>query len=98
MAEGSAFGREYGCTESEWLRWLPNAVREHVLTMAEPGAAEVTSGSGLLRLRWAVLPPRQIALVRLPRLQVSFSIEAVDEASQREFLRYFDLYLQRGGG
>ena len=98
MAEGSAFGREYGCTEVEWLRWLPHAVREHALSLIEPGAAQVAIGSGSLCLRWTVLPPRQIALMRLPRLQVSFGFEAVDEAAQREFLRYFDLYLQRGGG
>lgn len=51
-----------------------------------------------LLLAWAPLPIRQIALVRLPRLQVRFAFEDCDNATRYAFLRAFDLYLQRGGG
>jgi hypothetical protein len=91
------FEREYGCTEADWLRWLPGAVREQTLTLTA-GRARIAIGGGELRLDWAVLPPRQIAMVRLPRMTVCFAFEAVSDEARADFMRYFDLYLQRGGG
>ena len=35
------FEREHGCTEGEWQRWLPAAVRGHALEMTGPQAARV---------------------------------------------------------
>jgi hypothetical protein len=49
-------------------------------------------------LRWTVLPPRQIAMIRMPRMAVVFAFDAVDDAARAAFMRYFDLYMQRGGG
>jgi hypothetical protein len=91
------FEREYGCTETEWLRWLPGAVRDHPLGLT-PGRAQVAFGDGTLCLGWTVLPPRQIAMVSLPRMTVSFAFEAVSDEARADFMRYFDLYMQRGGG
>jgi hypothetical protein len=93
-----AFEREQGCTEAEWLRWLPGAVGAHRLERPGPGAAVVTVGSGTLRLDWEVLPPRRIALISMPRMTLRFGFDAVDAPARAEFMRYFDLYLQRGGG
>ncbi len=94
----AAFERDYGCTEAEWQGWLPGAVRGHPLQPV-PGGADVSlGGRGRLRLRWAPLPPRRIALLQLPRLAVRFEFDGVDAAARREFLRYFDLFMQRGGG
>lgn len=94
----AAFERDQGCTEVEWLAWLPGAVRGHVLTLPSPGSAQVAIDGGRLELAWHVLPPRQIALVRLPRLAIRFRFLDVDEAARQRFMRYFDLYMQRGGG
>jgi hypothetical protein len=92
------FEREMGCTEAEWLSWLPRAVHGHPLDLG-PGRATVAIGAGALRLRWQVLPPRQIALARLPRLAAQFDFdEAVGEAARQAFMRTFDLYMMRGGG
>lgn len=93
-----AFERDQGCTEAEWLAWLPGAVRGHALALPAPGTARVSIGSGVLDLRWHALPPRQIALVRLPRLAIQFRFTDVDEQDRQQFMRYFDLYMQRGGG
>ncbi len=93
----AAFEREYGCTETEWLRWLPGAVRDAELSCGD-GHASVRWPSGSLQLRWQVLPPRQIALVRMPRLHADFDFGGTDAEPRAAFLRYFDLYLQRGGG
>jgi hypothetical protein len=92
------FEREYGCTETEWLRWLPGAVREHGLSLGHAGQAHIAIGGGELRLGWTVLPPREIAMIRMPRMSVTFAFEAVSDEARAGFMRYFDLYLQRGGG
>lgn len=91
------FEREMGCTEADLLRWLPGAVAPHGLHLRGQ-RAEVTIGAGRLRLRWDVLPPRQIALMRMPRLALRFDFEGVDEGERQVFMRHFDLYTQRGGG
>jgi hypothetical protein len=93
----ASFEREMGCTEREWLSWLPGAVREHALTLSA-GQAVVAIGTGRLLLQWQTLPARQIALARFPRLAVSFRFVGLDDAARLSFMRYFDLYMQRGGG
>lgn len=91
------FEREHGSELSEWLRMLPGAVAARPLALV-PDGATVTIAHGALTLRWEVLPPRQIALVRLPRLRVHYRFEGVSDDERARFLRYFDLFMQRGGG
>ena len=92
------FEREQGFTEADWLHCLPGAVRDCPLTLSDRGQARVQIGSGSLDLRWQALPPRQIALMRIPRLATWFRFEGVDEARRQAFMKYFDLFTQRGGG
>ncbi len=93
-----SFEREHGFTESDWLRTLPGAVREHALALPAAGRAEVSIATGTLHLDWTVLPPRQISLLRAPRLAVRYRFEGLDGETRAAFMRYFDLYLHRGGG
>jgi hypothetical protein len=95
--QGPAFEREHGLTEREWLQQLPGAVGAHALQLAD-GAAQVTIGGGALQLRWHALPPRQIALMRMPRLHVAYQFTGVPDDDRARFLRYFDLFMQKGGG
>lgn len=92
------FEREQSISESEWLRCLPGAVRGHALELPAPGRARVPIGDGALWLHWTVLPPRRLALVQLPRMQVQFAFDGVGAAARAAFMRYFDLYTHRGGG
>ena len=108
------FEREMGCSEVEWLRWLPEAIGAHEWSLqgrsacvefdqacAGPQAYAIAAAALLkprLELSWQPLPPRSIALLTLPRLQVSFAFHGLDEAGRQHFMRRFDLYLQRGGG
>lgn len=92
-----AFEREMGCTEADWLAALPGAVGSRPLVL-DAGAARVLIDGGELHLAWHVLAPRRIALLQIPRLVVGFRFERVDEASRQRFMRYFDLFTQRGGG
>ena len=45
-----------------------------------------------------MLPPHRIALVSLPHLRVTYRFDGVGEAERVAFMRYFDLFMQRGGG
>lgn len=94
-----AFERDTGCTEAEWLGWLPGACQGHPLTLGpRPGQAQVTLGAGHLVLDWQVLPPRRIALVQLPRMMVRYRFTDVAADDRVAFMRRFDLFMQRGGG
>lgn len=90
--------RDYGCTVAEWERWLPEATHGHAWRHTGPGAAEVQLPPGQLLLHWRELPPRQIALIRLSRLEVAFHFAGVSPEARTAFLRLFDLHTQRGGG
>jgi len=91
------FEREMACTEADWLRWLTDAIGEHHWKL-HPGSAGVRIGDGALGLKWQVAEPRVIALMRMPRLLVSFRFAGLDEAQRHAFMKRFDLYMQRGGG
>ena len=86
-----------GCTDAELCQWLPGASRGRPFCV-EAHQASITIDSGRLELSWQTLPPRQIALLRIPRLAVLFRFSGVTEPSREAFMRYFDLYTQRGGG
>jgi hypothetical protein len=91
------FEREMGCTEADWLRWLPLAVGEHPWKL-HTGTAGVRIGDGALGLKWQVATPRVIGLIRIPVLRVSFRFAGVVEAQRYDFMTRFDLCMQRGGG
>ncbi|MBL0087027.1 MAG: hypothetical protein IPP44_10125 [Ideonella sp.] len=92
------FEREHGCTEAEWLGWLPGAVRNHALDTGVPGQASVTIHGGSLSLQWHALEPRRLGLARFPRLMMRYRFDGLDANERATFMRYFDLYMQRGGG
>lgn len=91
------FERDMGCTEAEWLGWLPAAIGR-CPWQAESGSARVDIAPGALQLRWQVMPPRVIALMRMPVLRVSFAFSGLDATQRFAFMKRFDLYMQRGGG
>ncbi len=91
------FSREHGLDPWDWDRLLPEAVAGHALQRADQ-AATVVIGDGQLSLRWRMLPPLQIALMRMPRLQVDYQFSGVPDEPRVRFMRRFDLHMQRGGG
>lgn len=91
------FDREMGCTEAEWLMWLPGAIGAAPWQL-DAGSAVVQIGAGKLDLTWRTGEPRMIALMRMPRLLVSFCFTGLDEAQRYTFMKRFDLFMHRGGG
>ena len=93
------FKREMGCTEAEWLRWLPEASGLYRVVVDEVARkATVHIGDGHCALSWLALPDRQIALMRIPRLATTFDFDQVSADDRDGFMRHFDLHTQRGGG
>jgi len=93
----SIFERDTAGTEAEWLLRLPGACGSSE-GCVDGAAAVVSIGSGRLFLCWSELPPRRIALMCMPRMTVGFRFEGVTDEARQAFMRYFDLYMQRGGG
>ena len=91
------FEREMGCTEAEWLMWLPRAIGDNHWKL-QPQSAGVRIGDGALGLKWQAGAPRVIGSVRIPVLKVSFRFAGLDDAERYLFMKRFDLYMQRGGG
>jgi hypothetical protein len=91
------FEREMGCTEADWLRWLPEAIGDKHWKQQSQSAG-VRIGDGALGLKWQVSEPRVIGLVSIPRLLVQFRFAGVDETARHTFMKRFDLFMQRGGG
>lgn len=101
-AYDAIFSREMGCTEAEWLSWLPAAIGAHAWHR-DAAAVQVTLQEdgvnlGQLRINWQQAAPRVIAQFRIPCLMVNFFFEGLDAAQRYRFMRRFDLYMQRGGG
>jgi hypothetical protein len=96
-AYAERFEREMGCTEAEWLMWLPAAIGQREWRR-EATTATVRIDKGSLTLEWCTGEPRVIALMRLPRLHVTFRFENLDAGQRLAFMKRFDLYMQRGGG
>lgn len=87
-----------GCTEAEWLMWLPAAIGSHPWQRSGAQVVVEFPGGASLQLAWRVGAPRVIALVRIPRLHVVFDFQQLDEVRRHAFMKRFDLYMQRGGG
>jgi hypothetical protein len=94
----ATFAREQGYTAREWRRCLPGAARDHTVQWLGENAASITIGTGLLHMAWQQLPDRQIALMSMARLAVDYTFENVSDTDRHVFMRYFDLFMQRGGG
>lgn len=86
-----------GCTEAEWLGWLPAAVGVCAWRL-EGNQAHIEIPPGRLSVRWAPQPPRVIALMRMPVLRVNFEFIGLDAEPRYAFMKRFDLYMHRGGG
>ena len=95
------FERTMGCTAAELLGWLPRALPGAVLELdsdARDGRCRALFEDGMLLIEWRALEPRQIALLRLPRLSVCFTYSGLGEARRQAVQTYFDRATQRGGG
>ena len=89
--------REMGYTHSDFFRLLPGAMGQHEYAVS---GTTVTCqiGSGRLTISLSPEGERRLVLVVIPRTEITFDFENVEEADQIEFLRYFDLRFMKGLG
>lgn len=93
------FIRQMGCTHEDMLRWLPTALPGADLDIRPTEKTCVARwGWGTLTIRWAVCPPRQIALLAIPCMDVTFEYRGASDEQRYQTQRRFDLETQRGGG
>ncbi len=93
----SAFSREMGFTREEFFRLLPNALngRPHQL---DASGVSVEAVPGSVRIDVGEQQYRHIASISMPYVKVDFAFSDESDADRIEFMRYFDLRYQRGGG
>jgi hypothetical protein len=89
--------REMGCTREEFVRWLPGATRHAPMQMGVDNAV-VHAGKTTVEISFTQAPPRRIARISTPVLNVSFRFSGAGAGAYRDFMSYFDLYTSRGGG
>lgn len=89
---------EMALSRADFMRLLPQAVGGPI--HASDNNATLNGGQGGLgwEIRLTDLPPRRIALLELPRLQVSIRLTAPDAAAAGAWLHRFMLGFQRAGG
>ena len=92
-----SFEREMSAGEAEWQRLLGTALGPWAWR-SEHCRALIELPPGQLRIEWQPLPPRRIALLRLPRLRVRFMFDGVAPVARRAFMAHFERYTHRGGG
>jgi hypothetical protein len=89
--------RVMGCTREDLSRWLVELTGgDH--GMLAGGCARLELDWGTLTIEARTLPPRRIALLRLPQLEVRFRYDPAFRDRARAWITHFDHHSQRGGG
>jgi hypothetical protein len=93
------FVRQMGCTQEDLLRWLPTALPSALLDIRPEEKVCVARWDwGTLTIRWTVCAPRQIALLAIPVMAISFEYQGATDEIRHQIQRRFDMETQRGGG
>ena len=89
------------CTPADIERWLGEFAGSHAVRVApRAGGTEfiVDAGGWPIRIAVSVLPPRVVALLRMPQLDVAFDFPEERGGVARDWVERFDRHTQRGGG
>ncbi len=93
----NSFSREMGYARDEFFRLLPAAVNGRSLQEDATGVT-VDAAPGSVRIDVGEQQSRNIASFSLPYVKVDFAFENFSSDEIEQFMRYFDLRYQRGGG
>ena len=93
--------RVMACTPADMERWLGEFTGQQSLRF-EPATTgrsmSLDAGGWPMTVAVRELPPRVVALLRMPQLDVRFDYPADQAAAAREWITRFDRHTQRGGG
>lgn len=84
-------------SEQEFFRLLPRALAPYVYTI-DSRMICVETADGKARILISPQPPRLIASLTLPVLNVEIDIGNLSKEAATAFLKRFDQTFQRGGG
>jgi hypothetical protein len=88
--------RDMATTEQEFRKGLVFAFPQGMIE--RDGVFQVAHAGAVMEIAIAPLPPRVIALLRLPRLEVRIRFTAGTTEQQHAMLARMDRAMQRGGG
>jgi len=86
-----------GLTHAEFFRSLPPAI-EHRDYTVEDGVVCIDVDGRSVTIELGPQLSRNIALLRIPYLEVRFSFHGFSEEERQRFTERFELYFRRGGG
>ncbi len=92
------FSKEMGVSHADFFRLLPRAMGDTPFTVQGMKVMGELSGGGAVTIEIGEQQVRRIALMAIPFAEVSFSFTNVSEDDRTQFMQYFDLRFQRGGG
>lgn len=101
MDEDDTLIREMGCTDADFLRWLPGATGNAPVATSKNAAGtlhRITLSDGMVEILVRPEVPRRIASIVLPVLRVTIRFIGLDGTQRAAFLDTFDRYTHRGGG
>ncbi len=94
--------RVMGCSAEDLIRWLPNALGELLqsTSLVIDDKTHYDVPSARLSIAAHTKPSQQIALLKIPVLEVNFSfaMSAFNAEQVAKIMAKFDLYTRRGGG
>lgn len=90
-----------GCSSEDLIRWLPLAMGSYYsfTNLMIDGLSIYVCPEPIVEIIAVTKPPRKIALLNIPVMDISFSFSQELTISERdELMKRFDLYTRRGGG
>jgi len=93
----NTLSREMGFDRDEFFRLLPNALNNRPHRVDATGVSVEVDGASV-RIDVGAQQFRHIASITMPYVKVDFEFKNFSDVQREEFLRYFDLRYQRGGG
>ncbi len=94
------FERLMGCTAHDLQRWLPDALGSYYprCSLEIDGITLIHVENPLIQMIGFTKNDRQIALLRIPQLQLQLKFTGLVDHQIQALLERFDLYTRRGGG
>ena len=97
MSETKVIEKEMGMTHSDFFRTIPRALGSEDYTRSANGVVMETDGRRL-EIVVGLEGERRIALMVIPRTQVTMTFSGYDETEIKAAVKRFDMMFKKGGG
>jgi len=97
MAEPLIVPKEMALTKADFFRYIHTALKSDDFETLTDGI-NFTDGTRRLEIRLGPEEVRQIALMRIAKMQVTLTLTGYSDDESGAFLKHFDQTYRRGGG